>query len=173
VQAQWSALSSGYAVTTDYHGVDVPPGTEVTAWAGTTNGAIEKARFRWLDPDGNVEWDVWIDVFGPITTPDVPLDVPQEIIDWANENPGIDVWYAQNAQTLDEIGDWGVQVIFYDSEGTGHGPFEDKVGIRATSFNVIPEAPFGTIAILLGMLGALGVFALKKKHKFPIIRMPL
>jgi len=172
VQAQWSALDSGYAVTTDYHGVDVPLGVEVTATAGTTNSGVKKVEFRWLDPYGNEVFGlISVSVFGPYTTPNVPPGVPQEIVDWALKNPGIDVYYAQNTQSPERAGDWAVQAIFYDSGGRGHGPFEDKVAIRATSFNVIPEAP-STIVILLGMFGALGVFALKKKQRV-LIRMPL
>ena len=137
----------------------------MTATAGTTDSEVKKVEFRWLDPDGNLVWDVNVTVFGPYTTPDVPdnITLPPEIIEWAEENQGIDIWYAQNTQIPDVLGDWGVQAIFHDS-GKIQGKNSDIVAIRATSFNVVPEVPFGTIVILLSMFGALGVFAIKRKH---------
>lgn len=161
-QAQWSALDSGYGVTTNYHGVDVDIGQSVTATAGTTDNRVRNIEFRWLDPGGNPSWDVTVPVFGPFTTPNVPPNVPQEIINWANGHPGVVVWYAQNTQTPNVVGDWGMQAIYHDS-GRIRGRNSDTIAIRATSFNVVPEVPMGTMVILSSMLGALGVFALKRK----------
>jgi len=164
--AQWSAISSGYAVTTDWHGEDTPIGTPVTATAGTTDMSVDKVEFRWLDPDGDVETTQQVSVIGPYKTPVVPDEVPQEIIDWANENPGINVFYAQDTQTPNEVGDWAAQVHFIDTDENPkslRGRNSDIIAIRATSFNTVPEVPFGTIAILLSMLGALGTFAIRRK----------
>lgn len=172
VQAQWSALNSGYAVTTNYHGVDVLPGTEVTAWAGTTDSEVNEVEFRWLKPDGTLSVDPppIVRVYVSFRTPDVPSGVPEEIIDWAEKNPSINVWYANNTQTPDILGNWTVQVFFYAPGGHLRGKESDIIRIRATSFNVIPEAPFGTIAILLAMFGALSTFTIKKKRLLPLGR---
>ena len=169
-QAQWPAISSGYAVTTNWHGEDVLIGESVTAFAGTTDSNVTQVEFRWLDPDGNPIWEgdlTTVDVFGPYTTPEVPDGVPQKIIDWANDNPGVTIWYANDTRTPDVLGDWGVQAFFFDTtdpEKSLRGKNSDIIAIRATSINVVPEVPFGTIVILLSMFGALGVFAIKRKH---------
>jgi len=166
-QAQWPAISSGYAVTTNWHGEDIPIGALVTAWAGTTDGEVEKVEFRWLDPDGNPIWEDLVNVSDPYTTPNVPNGVPQEIIDWANDNHDVTIWYANYTRTPDILGDWGVQANFYDLTNPAkslRGRNSDIIAIRATSFHSIPEVPFGTIVILLSMFGALSIFAIKRKH---------
>jgi hypothetical protein len=171
--AQWSAISSGYGVTTDWHGQDAPIGVSVTATAGTTDMSVDKVEFRWLDPEGNVEIAINVTVSDAYITPATPADppdnwdLPDEIKEWATDNPDIPVKYAQNFQTLDEVGDWAVQAHFID---TDHNPKSlrgrntDIIAIRATSFNVVPEVPYGTIAILLSMFGALGLFAIRRKN---------
>ena len=164
-QAQWPAISSGYAVTTNWHGQEVPLGESVTAWAGTTHSEVENVEFLWIAPDEEtVVWDPWIEVFGPYTTPAVPDGVPQEIIDWAEDHLGVDIWYAQNTQTPDVLGDWGVQALFHAGSGKIKGQDSTIVAIRASSINAVPEVPFGTIAISLSMFVILGVFAIKRKR---------
>jgi len=171
-QAQWDALSSGYAITTNWHGEEVPIGQSVTAWAGTTDSAVDEVEFRWLDPSGNMAVDPppHVSVFGPYVTPAVPDGVPEEIVEWSIKYQGVEVWYAFNTQgpdVLDILGDWGVQANFYDIPNPGpkslRGRNTDIIAIRATSFNVVPEVPFGTIVILLSMFGALGVFATRRR----------
>nr|MDO8135457.1 hypothetical protein [Candidatus Njordarchaeum guaymaensis] len=144
VQAQWSALNSGYAVTTDYHGKDVPPGTLVTATAGTTDDSVESVTFIWKDPDGNVMYT------------ETDFTVESNGTEW----DGMLIYYAQSsyAPTV-PLGDWGVQAVFMDSGHIKHGQGEDIVAIRATSFFVIPEVPFGTAVALLSLLGALVLVA--------------
>lgn len=169
VLAQWSAIKdSGYAVTTNWHGEDVPLGEPVTAWAGTTNPEVIKVEFKWHDPAPaeNLVWDVNITVFGPYETPDVPSNVPQEIIDWAEKYPGYTIWYADNTQTPDVLGDWGIQAFFHDS-GNIQGQDSTIVAIRSTSGNVIPEAPLGTIAIALTILAGYS-FIVIRKRKIPL-----
>ena len=172
-QAQWPAISSGYAVTTDWHGEDVLIGESVTATAGTTDSNVTQVEFRWLDPGGNVEFGggIFVDVFGPYTTPDVPPNVPQEVIDWAVDHPGVDVWYANNIQTPEILGDWGVQALFHAGSGNIKGQDSTIVAIRASSMNTVPEVPFGTIAMSLSMFVILGVFTIKRKRSLSI-RIP-
>ena len=155
----WSrtGINSGYGVTTNYHGIEVPLETEVTAYAGTTNvGDIDHVKFRWLPPDGSDPIVITGTHSGSDTT-------------WSG-GP-IEVW--TSTYEPDEVGDWGVQAIFYDQEGHGRGPLpqegHEKIAIRAQSFYAVPEV--ATIAAILAMFGALGLFAIKKKR--PSIRTPL
>lgn len=166
-QAQWSALSSGYAVTTDWHGKNAPLGQSVIAWAGTTDSTIDGVEFRWLDPSGDIALTPQRKpIVGSFVTPDYPLGATQEMIDWGNSNPGVSVYYATDTQILNMLGDWAVQTNFYEENPvqTLRGKNSDIVRIRATSINVVPEVPFGTMAILLSMLGALVAFGAKRKH---------
>jgi hypothetical protein len=165
-QAGWNAINSGYGVTTNWHGQDVPLGESVTAWAGTTDDAVEIVEFKWLNHSEDIVWRENVSVDGPYLTPNVPGGAPQEIIDWAESvEEDTPVWYANNTKIPNSLGNWTVKATFYNvthERGKNHSKF------RATSFNVVPEAPFGTIVILLTMLGALGVFALKRKHSFSV-----
>ena len=153
----WSrtSIKSGYAVTTDWHGTDVPLGEPVTARAGTTDLSVETVWFRWLRPNGKEAWTVEVSWDGTSDT-------------WIDQTVRVFV----NTQIPEEVGDWGVQAIFSNSESHGRGPLPDsseKVAIRARSFFAIPEVSFGTIEILITMFGALAIFAIKKK-RIPLIR---
>jgi len=173
--AQWDALSSGFAVTTNWHGIDVPIGQPVTATAGwapelipenslVKHVEVKKVEFVWHYPNGTVAFSETIPISGPLVTPNVPPDpIPPEIIEWAEKYPEVEYWYAQNTQIPDVLGDWGVQAIFRNTVQTC-GKNSDTVRIRATSFNVVPEVPFGTAVILLSWIGLLGVFVTRKKH---------
>ncbi|MEM4713701.1 MAG: hypothetical protein QXQ61_04020 [Candidatus Bathyarchaeia archaeon] len=163
--AQWPALSSGYAVTTNWHGKEVPLGESVTVWAGTTDSNVQEVLFRWKRPDETIFVEINVPVVGPYTTPNVPEGVPQEIINWANSNPGINVYYANNTQTPDTLGDWGVQAFFRGPGGKTKAGVEETIAIRATSFNVIPDLPVvGTAGAVTAMLLGLGLFFQKKKQ---------
>lgn len=147
VHAQWSALNSGYAVTTDYHGKNVMPGTPVTATAGTTDESIEEVVFKWKDPDENVVFTETVAV-------------------WKNgtEWDGKLIYYAQSSYTVTVPGDWGVQAFFIDEEGKTKAGVEDTVAIRATSFFVIPDFPaVGTAGVLIAMMLGLSLYAYKRK----------
>jgi len=164
VAAQWSAMSSGYAITTNWHGEEVPIGESVTAWAGTNDSTVKKVEFEWKDPDENLIFNENVTIFGPYTTPNVPSGAPQEIVDWADKYPGRTIYYATNTQAPDVIGDWGVKAIFHDS-GTIQGQDSTIVAMRATSFDVIPEIPIvGTAGATIAMLLGLGLFYRKKKQ---------
>ena len=147
VQAQWSALVSGYAVTTNYHGKDVPPGTLVIATAGTTDASVKTVTFYWKYPNDTVAYVVAdVSVAANGTTWDGKL-----------------IYYAQSSYTpITPTGDWGVQAVFKDSGHCQKGHHEDIVAIRATSYFVTPEVPFGTVTVLLILLGALSLFARRK-----------
>jgi len=153
VSAQWSTLNSGYAITTDYHGIDVPIGTLVTVTAGTTDTNVENVTFVWRYPDKTVAFtDPEVVVWSNSTT-------------WTNSSGTYIIYYAQSSYTPDVIGDWGVQALFNGPGGHLRGQDSDIIAIRATSFNVIPEISIvGTAGAAIAMLLGLGFFR-KKKEK--------
>jgi hypothetical protein len=149
----YNNLSSGYRVTTVPHGEDVPLGAPVTAWAGTTNLEIDRVVFRWNPPEGSGLEPIVVD-----GNPEGTVNVPGvgEVKQWSN------------TQTLDVLGAWGVQGLFYDDDnlGNGVGPIKNDPGptIRARSAFVIPEVAIGSMMAVAAMFTALGLFAYKKKH---------
>lgn len=157
VYAPWSTLGTGYAITSNYHGIEVPPGTPITVTAGTLDSNVVKITFRWHMPNDTVRWEVTVPIFTNGTTGE-----------W-NDGTTALIRYAQDTQIPDVIGDWGVQAFFQDSTGKDRAGLKDVIKIKATSFNAVPEVPFGTIAIFIVMLGALSVFALKKKSRFTFL----
>lgn len=153
VYAPWSTLGTGYAITSNYHGIDIPPGTPVTVTAGTLDSNVVNVTFRWHMPNGTVRWEVVVPVFTNGTTGQ-----------W-NNGTIVLIRYAQDTQIPDVLGDWGVQAFFQDSTGRDRAGLDDVIKIKATSFNAVPEVPLGTIVVFLAMLGALGIFAIKKKPR--------
>ena len=150
----YNTLTSGYRVTTDQHGDEVQLGTPVTAWAGTTNMNIDEVKFRWLRPNGSEYVVVAVTTFSMGTWVD-------------GDGVAHDVREFSNTQTPDVVGDWGVQGIFYGDEGHGRGPIANQTeptAIRARSFFSVPEVAIGTIAAVLAMFAALGLFAMRKKR---------
>lgn len=164
--ARWSAIKeTGYAVTSNWQGIDVPLGAEVVATAGTTDMSITSIVFRWHDPGDNTVWEDPVAVSGPLVTPNVPPDIPPEVQEWADDNPGVSYLYAQSAQVPNMVGDWGVQAFFIGPDGKSRAGLDYVVQIRATSFNVIPEVPIvGTAGAAIAMLIGLGAF-MKRKGK--------
>jgi hypothetical protein len=163
VFAHWPAITTGYAVTTNWHGIDVPGGQEVVVTAGTTDPSVKTINFTWKNAGGGTVWSEIVPVSGPLVAPDVPpYKVPQEVVDWANNNLGVTYWYAQSSHTPTEVGDWGVQARFLGAVKE-KGNSEVDFVVRATSFNLVPETPWGPIAISATLLGALGLFVFRKK----------
>jgi hypothetical protein len=151
--APWSTLGTGYAVTSDHHGIIVSLGTPVTVTAGTLDGRVSQVTFRWHSPpDGNgpVAWEDTVAVWQNGTAGQ-----------WNNGTTAL-IWYANNTHAPDELGDWGVQVFFQDSEGRDVSGVENVIKIKATSFNAIPEIPLGTIGAVGAMVFALAFFVVKK-----------
>jgi len=152
--APLSTLGTGYAVTSDYHGIDVMIGSPVNATALTLDSTINRITFKWNAPNGTE--GVWIDVW------DLPL-LTDGMGTWNNGTMAT-IRYAYSIHNPDSVGDWGVKVLFQGPNGKTKEGFDEVVQIKATSFNAVPEVPFGTVAILMAMLGALGVFAIKKRR---------
>jgi hypothetical protein len=162
VSAPWENLSSGYAIWTNYHGIDVPPGTLVTATAGTTEHPDSSAhnkrpnvtavRFRWMPPEDSGR-------------PDFNSSLKTLTWDGTTYYNGWPVYTANDTQALDDLGDWGVQAWFYDFDGK----LRNETGIekiRAVSVNVTPEIPVvGTAGAIAVMLLVLGLFWHRKKKR--------
>jgi len=156
-QAPLSTLGTGYAVTSDYHGTDVPIGNPVNVTALTLDPTIYQVVFKWNAPNGTE--GVWIDTVTPLMTDGTGT--------WNNGTTAT-IHYAYSIHNPDSLGDWGVKVLFQGPSGKTKENFDEVVKIKATSFNVVPEVPLGTIAILAAMFGALSIFALKKKRTVQI-----
>lgn len=171
-EAQWSAIkesgpakNAGYAVTTNWHGVYVPIGQTVVATAGTTDLKVTKIEFIWRDPADRIIWVESVDV-SMLITPDVPPNVPDEVIEWANKNQGITYLYAQSAYNPNATGEWGIQAIFYNATKPVGNKNDNFVVRKATSINVIPDAPvLGTAGLLSAMAISLGLFRFKHKKE--------
>ncbi|MEM1507721.1 MAG: hypothetical protein QXY73_04025 [Candidatus Bathyarchaeia archaeon] len=147
IYAQWSALASGYAVTTNYHGVDVPPGTLITAIAGTTDGNVKSVTFLWKDPDGSVAFEETKSIYTNGTTYNGKL-----------------IRYANSSYIPDTLGDWCVQALFIGTRGTTKANTEEVIRIRATSFNMVPDFPaVGVAGALSVMMLSLYYFYVRKK----------
>lgn len=153
VYAPLSTLGTGYAIDSNYHGIDVPLGTPVTVTAFTLDHRVVQVTFRWHMPNDTVRWEVT-----------VPVSPTGTYGTW-NNGTSAEILTANNTQIPDVVGDWGVQAFFQDSAGKDKAGLEDVIKTKATSFNAIPEVPYGTIAIFLAMVGALGIFVIKKKPR--------
>jgi hypothetical protein len=149
--AAYPSLASGYAVESNYHGVNVPPGADVIVTAYTTDASVYQVNFLWKYPNGTV-------AFGP--------EVDNTKTTEAQQYNGKTVYTFSSEHTPNEIGDWGVQALFQSPNGRTKQDIDYVVAIRATSFNVAPEVPIiGTIGASAMMLLGLG-FYMKKRRVF-------
>jgi hypothetical protein len=144
----WGSLSSGYAVTSNYHGIDVPSGADVVVTAMTTDAKVDHVIFVWKNP---VDQIVWMDI--------------ESVEPNGTKYDGKLVYYATSAHKPEALGDWGVQAIFVDLDGIYRCILKLFVSRRATSFNVVPEVPIigtagASIAMLLGF-----TYKIKRKPK--------
>jgi len=152
VYAPWSTLGTGYAITSNYHGKDAPLMATVTVTAGTLDPGVTQVTFRWHRPDDTVVREVTVPVFTNGSSGQ-----------WNNGDTAL-IRYAIDSFKPDVLGDWGIQVFFRDSAGKQKAGLNNVIKIKAASFNVVPEIPLGTAAIVLSMFGALGILAIKKKR---------
>jgi hypothetical protein len=148
-------LTDGYEIITNYQGVDISPGTPVTATAMTIDPSVTQVTFLWKNPGGGTVYTDVVLVYtnGTLGSGKVKgtpyTDVP--------------VRFANATQTPNAIGDWGVQALFQDSGGQTIEGIENVVAVRARSFNVIPELPIiGTLGAAIAMLAG---FTYKMKRK--------
>jgi len=147
--AAYPSLASGYAVDSNYHGINVPPGANVIVTAYTTDSSVYQVTFLWKYPNGTV-------AFGP--------EVDNTKTTEAQLYNGKTVYTFSSEHAPDEIGDWGVQALFQSPSGRTKEDIEYVVAIRATSFNVAPEVPIiGTIGASAMMLLGLGFYVKRRK----------
>jgi len=140
--AGWSSLNSGYAVTTDYHGVEAFVETLITATAGTTDSTITNVTFVWKYPNDTIAFE------------DVDVPVWSNGTKYPDENGDL-IYYAQSSFAPQVEGEWGVQAYFKGSGGHLRGNGTDIIAIKATSNEiVIPET------LIVSALGTLGVISI-------------
>lgn len=156
VQADpWSAVDSGYAVTTNYHGVEVlpPPDPPLMAKVGVLTEKFEslgvyEVRVDLRDPDGNVVDSDTVTSFSDGTSPKgAPIKY---------------AWTDALAPATWMVGDYSVKAYFYAEDGKEIAHTEDLTAMRATTVMVVPEVPIGTLTTLLTMLAGLAIFARKR-----------
>jgi hypothetical protein len=148
IEEQEGSLPSGYRVTSDWHGIDTPLGTDVHVKAYTTDAGVTQVTFIWRNAAEEIK-------FGP----DV---VTTKSTDGTFDGKTVYVFEAP-VHAPDSIGDWGVQAIFQGPGGSARANLQDVIAIRATSFNVIPEIPLlGTVGASIAMIAGLA-FKLKRK----------
>lgn len=151
VYAPEESLGSGYAVTSNWHGIDVPPGSNVIVTAMTTDNTVYQVTFLWKNPAGHTV-AAWTEV----------VTVYQD----GSTYGSMPISYAQSANSPVDPGDWGVQALFQSPDGTTKQQIDEVIAIRATSFFVIPEIPIiGTAGAAIAMLLGLGLFATRRKKQ--------
>ncbi len=134
------SLASGYYITTNWHGIDVPTGAEVIATAKTTDWRVDKVQFIWLDPSGYANWTDTVSVH-----PDGTYN-------------GHTVYSAVATHVPEEVGDWTVKANFLDLNGYSLCCCDHTVARKATSFFVVPEIPvIGTAGAAVAMFAGLAV----------------
>jgi len=153
----WSAIDSGYAVTTNHHGEDIditkPIDPPLRAKVGfkDENGVYE-VRVDLRDPDGNV-----VDS----DTVEWPAD-----FDDGTSPKGADIEYAWTKDLEPNtgwvVGHYSVKAYFFSEDGKELANTEDLVAMKATTVMAVPEVPIGTITILITMLASLAIFARKR-----------
>jgi hypothetical protein len=135
--------TSNYTVTSNYHGIDTPPGTTITVTAATTDTSVETVMFRWRDASGTLQLE--------------------EVVSVSKESASM--LTAEDFYAPDSIGDWGVQALFIGADGKTKQQVDDVIAIRATSLNVIPEIPIiGTIGASITMVAGLTYEIKRKNH---------
>jgi len=146
-----NSLGSGYEVTSNWHGIDVPLGSTVIVTARTTDASVDQVTFLWKDPAEDLAFPPDVD-----NTPE-----PDGMYD------GKPVRKFTSTHVVNIIGDWGVQALFQDmSNGKTKEGIEHVVRTKATSFLMIPEIPvIGTAGTAIAMLLGLGVFSARRKKQ--------
>jgi hypothetical protein len=155
VYAPAATLSTGYAVTSNYEGIDVPMGAEVTITAMTTDPNVDRVTFRWHEPTDEKE-----DVAREVTVYVVDSGEDYELKDGTK----VDILVAEDSYYPNVVGDWGVQAFFQGEGGKTKAGVDSVLNIKARSFFHVPEIPVGTIGAVAAIALALGVFAVKRRR---------
>jgi hypothetical protein len=146
--AAYPSLGSGYAVDSNFHGINVPPGSNVVVTAYTTDMDVYQVTFIWKYPNEAV-------AFGP------EVDNTAVAGDLYKGNP-VNTFSSTHAVSV--VGDWGVQALFQSPDGKTKESIDFVISTKATSFFVVPDIPvLGTVGSLAAMLLGLGIFIKRKK----------
>ena len=155
----WSAIDSGFAVTTNHHGEDIipPPDPPLRAKVGLL--AAEYPRLIWVevelrDPDGVVV-DSQVVYPGPDFVPDTS----------PGGNPIMYAWTDPFAPASWTIGHYSVKAYFYLTGGRGLANAEDLDAMRATTVMTVPELPIGTLGAIAALFAGLGIYSLLKSKR--------
>jgi hypothetical protein len=173
VHASWSTLETGYAVTSNWTGMQTEEGTPVTITAGTLDSTVTSVTFRWLAiSDGNGNYPL---------EETVPVYTNGTIGQWKDGTPA-EIKYADSNHVVTQ-GFWIVQVVFSNSEGDssmvlGNPEGENNIVTQKclwidsmamqSNYNPVfqvPEIPLGTIGASVAMAAALGLFLIKKQRQ--------
>ena len=153
----WSAIDSGFAVTTNHHGEDIvpPPVPPLQAKVGLLLeyfADLDYVEVRLRDPDEDVVVTVIIDDTDPRwqdgTSP--------------HGKPIKYAWTDDLVPAVWEIGHYSVKAYFVLIGEKDINTVEDLDAMRATTVMTVPEVPLGTLAVLLTMLASLGILARRK-----------
>jgi hypothetical protein len=169
VHASWSTLETGYAVTSDWKGMQTEDGTPVTITAGTLDPTVTSVTFGWLSiPDGGGDY---------VLEETVPVYTNGTIGQWKDGTPA-EIRYASSTYVVVPEGFWAVQVFFNSEEGNpvinseGEGNVVNQqfswIGTMQSDNSTVfpaPEIPLGTIGASVAMVAALGLFMIKKKRR--------
>jgi hypothetical protein len=156
--AGWSSLKSGYAVTTDYHGLEATVETLITATAGTTDTSITNVTFVWKYPNDTIAFE------------DADVPVWSNGTKYPDENGSL-IYYAQSSFAPSVEGKWGVQAYFKGAGGHLRGNGTDIIAIKATSNDiVIPEISIEGIAVTILAMSLILILLNGKKKLSSIVK---
>lgn len=161
----WSAIDSGYAVESNYHGIEIiipPPPTDLRARVGCltenfydpiSGAGVYEVVVHLRDPDGDVVDSAtvsWTDMVPGTSPHGAPI-----MWQWTS----VDHYFAPATW---EVGDYSIKAYFYDEHGKELKNEDDLTAMRATTVMVVPEVPIGTLIIMLTMLAGLAILARKR-----------
>lgn len=149
-------LDSGYYLTSNYQGENVPPGATVTMTAETTNTRAKSVQFFWFAPDGT------------LARISDKIPVWENGSTWTNDEGTFTIYFAEDSYTPNVPGHWGVVAIFFGEGGIILCRHTIILAIRFTFFNVVPEIQVAGSAGAAGiMLLGLSLFVMKKRKERP------
>jgi hypothetical protein len=147
--AAYPSLTTGYAIDSNYHGINVPPGSNVIVTAYTTDVDVYQVTFIWKYPNGTM-------AVGPEVDNTPVAGDPYK---------GNAVNTFSSTHPVSVKGDWGVQALFQGPDGKTKESIDYVVSIKATSFFVVPDFPMiGTVGSLGAMFLGLGLFIRRKSR---------
>jgi len=160
----WSAIDSGYAVTTNHHGEDVPipPFPPLVAQVGLLAEhfpGLLYVRVDLRDEDDGVVDSAYVypeDFVADLSPQGEPIMYALTKITGDDDDVlAPDTWEAPMH--------YSVKAYFF-LEGGNIGPPEAVCleAMRAVTVMTVPEVPLGTLTVLLTMLATLGFLARKK-----------